>query len=517
MTAWMLGLGALCCAPVAIAHAQSSDPFRPSLEDPRNPQRFNATGQSGTARAATATSPAAGVTGFDATGSVAKRRKRLRPGERNVGLRSIETRAVPPLRGLAQQEVSRPSAPQLANRATYADVYRSPDQPAQMRRQRPAETDPFDPVGVRAGDFVLRPSIELGYGHDTNASRVPGGRASSFMTVAPELQAKSEWSRHEATLNLRGSYSRYEADSFLNRPSLDGKLNLRIDASRDTRFDIEGRAVVGTDNPGSPNVGAGLAKLPVYTSLGGTLGAAQQFNRLELSAKALFDRTIYQNSQLTDGSSFDNRDRNYNQFGGQLRASYEIVPGLRPFVEVGADRRSHDEAFDRNGLQRDSSAWTPRAGAAFAMNDKLTGEVSVGYVNRTYKDPALKPLKGIVADGSLAWKATGLTTATLSASSRAEESVVPGVSGALKRDAGLQVDHAFRRWLVGTARIGYGLDSYVGLGREDTRTSLGVALTYKLSREFWLKGEVRQDWLRSNVTGVDYDATVFSIGAKLQR
>jgi hypothetical protein len=66
-------------------------------------------------------------------------------------------------------------------------------------------------------------------------------------------------------------------------------------------------------------------------------------------------------------------------------------------------------------------------------------------------------------------------------------------------------------------RFGYGFDTYVGLGRDDKRTSLGAAITYKLNREIWLKGEIRQDWLRSNVTGVDYNDTTYFLSLRLQR
>ncbi|MSP47684.1 MAG: hypothetical protein EXQ83_18035 [Xanthobacteraceae bacterium] len=123
----------------------------------------------------------------------------------------------------------------------------------------------------------------------------------------------------------------------------------------------------------------------------------------------------------------------------------------------------------------------------------------------------------MIFDASLKWDTTGLTTATLTASSRGEETVVPGWSGALRRDVGIQVDHAFRRWLIGTVKFGTGFDEYVGADRNDTRTSLGAALTYKFNCDLSLKGEYRYDWLRSNVTGVDYNASVILIGLKLQR
>ena len=42
-------------------------------------------------------------------------------------------------------------------------------------------------------------------------------------------------------------------------------------------------------------------------------------------------------------------------------------------------------------------------------------------------------------------------------------------------------------------------------------------ITYKLNREFWLKGEYRYERLRSNAANVDYDASIYLIGLKLQR
>ena len=32
-----------------------------------------------------------------------------------------------------------------------------------------------------------------------------------------------------------------------------------------------------------------------------------------------------------------------------------------------------------------------------------------------------------------------------------------------------------------------------------------------------IKGEFRQDWLRSNVTGNDYSASIFMLGVRLQQ
>jgi hypothetical protein len=229
------------------------------------------------------------------------------------------------------------------------------------------------------------------------------------------------------------------------------------------------------------------------------------------------DTTKYQDSELTDGSTSPNHDRDYKQYGGTLRASYEVMPGVKPFVEVAGDIRQHDLQLDRNGFARDSRGLTPRAGTTFEITRILTGEISAGYLTRRYEDSSLPELQGVVFDASLVWIASGLTTATLTGASRAEESTVAGVSGALRRDVNLQVDHAFRRWLIGTLKFGYGFDEYVGNGRKDERSSLGAAITYKLNRDIQLKGEYRYETMQSNAANADFNASVFMLGLKLQR
>jgi hypothetical protein len=120
-------------------------------------------------------------------------------------------------------------------------------------------------------------------------------------------------------------------------------------------------------------------------------------------------------------------------------------------------------------------------------------------------------------DASLIWSMSALTTFTGTAKSTVNEVTLPGVSGNLSRDFVLQADHSFRRWLVGTAKFGFGIDDYVGLARIDHRWYASAALVYKLSRNVQLKGEIRRDWLTSSLPGANYTADQFLLGVRLQR
>ena len=112
---------------------------------------------------------------------------------------------------------------------------------------------------------------------------------------------------------------------------------------------------------------------------------------------------------------------------------------------------------------------------------------------------------------------SALTNVKLTAATVAQETTVPGTAGVLTRNAGLEVNHAFRRWLVGAVKFNYGLDDYVGSARKDDRYAISGTLTYKLNRMMQVKAELREEWLRSSVPGVDYAATVMLVGLRLQR
>ncbi len=383
-----------------------------------------------------------------------------------------------------------------------------------------AAGDPYEALGIKAGSFLILPVIELSAGYNTNPTHAsPTGPASLYYVAAPELHVRSLWPSSSLTADITGSYSYYQNGSFvpsLSTPYLNAKVDGTFDVSRYTKILFESRANVSTDNPGSPNILAGLAQLPLDTTLGGTLGVAQQLGRFDVSLKGTFDRSMYSTAKLTDGETGNFDWRAFDQYAGILRLGYEIDPGLKPFVEVGEDARVHDSPVDINGQNRNSNGSSAKVGGDIKFSGSLTGEIAVGYLQRDYYAP-LPNIGGATLDGSLLWQATALTTAKFTAASAVGESVLAGVSGAFSRDFNVEVDHALRTWLIAMAQVGYGHDNYVGLGRDDNRYFVSAGLTYKMNRDIQFKGTVREDWLTSNVSGAAYSATSFLLTMRLQR
>jgi hypothetical protein len=397
------------------------------------------------------------------------------------------------------------------------------------RKRLKLDDDPFGAVGDYAGGFLIKSAVELYGGYDTNPGRLPEPRGSPLYMVAPEFLAVSDWERHAVVADLRGSFTGYTnsmpqtvdggvspAPTDVDRPSFNGHIDGRLDVTHDLRLTAQTRLVVATDNPGSPNIQAGLARYPIYTTLGGTFGFDQSFNRLDIAAGATIDRTSYQQSKLTDGTMSSNDDRDFNQYGGIGRVSYDLTPGVKPFVEAEGDTRVHDQQFDRNGFERDSNGGYAKAGSSFEFSRILTGEIAIGYAARNYIDPRLDRLQGLLTSASLIWNATPLTTARFYSDTQIAETTLPLTSGVLVHTYTFEVDHDFRRWLTAIGKFTYGTYDYQGDVRKDQSYSIEGDLIYKLNRNLWIKGSLRHDILDSNVPLSSSNETVVMLGVRLQ-
>jgi len=400
-------------------------------------------------------------------------------------------------------------------------------QPARKRLR--VDDDPFGAVGDYAGSFLIKSAVELSGGYDTNPGRTQIAKGSPLFVVAPEFLAVSDWDRHALVADLRGSFTGYgntfppptdgtisSAPTVLDRPNFIGHVDGRLDVTHDTRLLAQTRLLVSTDNPGSPNVQAGLARYPVYATFGGTFGFDQNFNRLQISGGATVDRTAYTDSKLTDGTSTSNDDRNFNQFGGVGRVSYDLTPGVKPFVEAQADSRVHDQKLDRNGYARDSTGGYVKAGTSFEFSRLLTGEIAVGYAARDYVDTRLNRLQGFLTTASLTWTATPLTTAKFYSDTTISETTLPGTSGVLTHIYTVEVDHDFRRWLTAIGKFTWGNLDYQGDNRRDKIYTVSGDLIYKLNRNLWVKGTLSRNWLDSNLPGNSTASTVVMLGVRLQ-
>lgn len=392
--------------------------------------------------------------------------------------------------------------------------------PVVVRRRRLVETDPYGPVGVRLGStFLFFPAIEQSFGYDDNPNRTsgPARRGSTVSRTDAELRVQSNWSRHALTGFVRGGYSLFPDVPSADRPDAEGRLDLRIDVTRDTQIDAETHFRIDTERPGDPNSVAGVAERPINSLVGGSTGVTHRFNRLAVGLRGTLDREDFEDARLGDGTVVSQQDRNVTQVGVRLRAAYEFNPGLIPFVEGIVDTRVHDSRIDRRGFARDSDGVAIRAGSTFEITRTLTGEVSGGIQARLYDDSRLETLVGPLVEAGLIWSASPLTNVRLRGQSTIEETTIPFSSGAITQRATLEVQHDFRRNLSVTAALTASNTDYDGVRLREDGFSGTLRVDYRMTRSVALRASFTHERLKSTSPGADYTANVFLVGMRFQR
>jgi hypothetical protein len=387
--------------------------------------------------------------------------------------------------------------------------------PDLRRRRLTAEEDPYAPLGIKEGGVVYYPSVGQSVGYDTNPNRVqPGAKGSVALRTDGELKIRSDWLTHELTGELRGGYSVFPSLPGADRPDGDGVVRLRLDASRDTALDFEGRYRIDTQRPGSPDLSVATRERPIIATYGGSAGVTQSYNRFVIGLRANIDRETYEDARLSDGTVLRQNDRDVTQFGLRLRTGYELNPGMTPFVDTLIDTRVHDLAVDYNGLRRDSDGIGVKAGTTFELSRILTGEVSGGWQHRTYVDRRLRDLDGPLFDASLAWFATPLTTVRLRAGTAISETTVTTASGILTQTGTLEITHDLRRNLRLTLAATALTNDYKGSGIHEDGYGLSAKLDYRLTRFLTLRASYAFDHLKSSIPFGGYTANTYLLGVR---
>ncbi len=268
--------------------------------------------------------------------------------------------------------------------------------PTIKAKPRPkVEPEPYDPVGIGLGSLRLSPFLETTTGYDSNPDRFsssasPAPTGSRLVRGDAGFKLRSDWSRDELQADLRLGYVDYLDYEKASRPDGVGNLTARYDVTRDTAIDVLGHFNLDTQRPGAPAISSGLPNVtvtnrPVIFSAGTAVGVTEKLNRLEVSMRGSFDRTIYEDAHYSDGSTFNLSSTDFNDYGVTGRVAYEVSPTIKPFAEGTYDTRVHDSQLDPYGYERDSDGVALRGGAEVKISELLKGQASGGYAERTYK------------------------------------------------------------------------------------------------------------------------------------
>ena len=377
-----------------------------------------------------------------------------------------------------------------------------------------AENDPFAPVGIRAGSFVLYSTLEQGIGASSNLSRSAGGESGLFSETIASARLLSDWSSNEAELNALASYRRNFSGELESEPnlSLDGRYRLDID--RLTTATLRGAIAYRQEDPIDLDVTDSVSDRPDIFTYSAGANLERQFGRTTASLDASAIRQTKTQSVRADGSR--DLDESYTTLTTALRAGYEISPALQPFVEGGLGYRIFDEDTTPAGQERNSTIPSLRAGLAFDLGEKFLGEVATGYAWNLPNDDGLPDSGSPTFDGRLAWSPQRGTDVVLTASTAFDpDTDGSGTSTLYEGSLALRHRLTHRTDLTSTLSAAY-RDSKID-SEIETSYAAEAGFTYWLNRTLAFTGLIRHEELDSHQDRDDFTADSVRIGLRLQR
>lgn len=376
--------------------------------------------------------------------------------------------------------------------------------------------------GARLGGFTLNALVEGVTEYDSNIFRTDTSEKSDLIFhVKPEVELKSNWSRHEVSGSVNGDYARYDDFSREEYEDYGFDLGGRVDVRRDSAFSAD----IGYDSlhedRGAVVTTAG--KEPVeYDVLSAKAGYEQRFNRVKVEGWYDTSQLDFDDVSTTIPSLINNDDRDRDEDTYTAQLSYEIQPRYDAYLRYQYNEIDYDDSVDDLGLDRSSDGYRAVVGISIDLTGLLVGDFYAGYQEQEYDDAALSNIDDYTAGAELRWNPTSLTTVTGFVDRTIEETTIAFSSGYLSTNFGLRVDHELRRNVLLNANMGYSMNEYEGSAvgvkeRDDDIYSYGVGVKYIFNRNLYLDASYMFSERDSNILAGDYDVdtVLLTLGARI--
>lgn len=421
-------------------------------------------------------------------------------------------------------------APGLDTQSTGTLAVRQ-GQSAQMLRAQPAiptaavqsrdvteEKNPFQATGIRFGAITLRPTFEQGLEVTTNSTGSAGGGSSKSAVSTFGFGGVSDW--RNGSLETTGSVTLRKALSTNStfEPEAAATIRLTQPVMRDWAYTVGGSyslkresAVSGSAFP------ATITKRPLAQDVGLSVGIGKNEGALRPSAKIEFNRLTYGEATDAAGAQISQSDRDQSTLRGTLRLGAELSPVVTPFVELAYGTTRRDQALDASGNDRSSKDLRTSVGAEINLSEKLSGEISAGWLRQSFGSAGLGEIGGLALAAALNWSPQRGTTLEADLSTNAEPANSATVSGSLLYAATLGITHQISSRVSTSASLGASLRQFTGNGGEDTTLSAGLAATYWVNRTLGVNAKAQYESVSSSDVTRASDTTTFLVGLKLQR
>lgn len=376
----------------------------------------------------------------------------------------------------------------------------------------------FDPLGIRAGTFTVRPFAGISSFYDTNvfvASR--NGTRDFAVRPTAGVNVASDWSRHRLYFLGNVVETRYIEEEDERYTDWQVETGGRYDLTPDTSLRLQTYRRVTHEERGDINTPA-AARAPIEQEQTAIfVGAATVLNRLTPEVEVGFERRDYKDGTTIRDLPIDQDQRDRDTVSTEFGLNYRFGELRTLFVTLGGAWVDYT-GQPAGATDNDYFSTTASIGVNFDSDGVFAYRAEVGYRWNDYAEPGLETVGGYTVNVAGDWNITSLTTIRLELF-RDLDDAAQGVGQSVTRNRGtLQVFHELFRnvILTGAAQVRYEEfdDEVDARDREDTIYRASAGVRFLVNRNLSLDLSAAYDTRESNVALREYDRTVILIGAR---
>jgi hypothetical protein len=396
-----------------------------------------------------------------------------------------------------------------------------------------APRTPYDPIGLRLGDFFWFPRAELDEAYNSNVFATPTSPTYDLITaLTPSFDLLSIFPRN--ALNLHGSsllqvYADHPAqntqDGFV---SADGRIDVTAGSS------LYGNAQVAHQHIsyGSPNSPGNIAQPVTYWDYIANAGYSQGGRRFSYRVDIGVEAAQYNAAPLVGGGVSPQSFQDATVSTAAARASYEIIPDYLGYIRFGSSLYDYWHTVP-GGTRANFSTYRADVGLQIRPRHLISGEAYAGYLIQQPAQSRFGSTSTPDFGGRLTWSITqlttlnltglmtfntgtpGSTTGTLVSTTGAPGSTtfIPASAGNsyLSRTIAANADHELLRNLLVNLNATYGNFTFQGISRTDNFFIVGAGLRYLVNRNLFLGGSYLFTQYTSTIPRSSYNQNILTL------
>ncbi|AVX03244.1 hypothetical protein MXMO3_00711 [Maritalea myrionectae] len=323
--------------------------------------------------------------------------------------------------------------------------------------------------------FDLSTSLSLRGGYE-----MKDGEGQNFFEAIPSISA----TRADEDWTLSGSASatidKYQAENGgVRGVNLDGAVEYQL--SRQTSFDAAVSYSLDLPRLNNDDLPDDVAEAPLSQDFGARATLAHQFNKTALEGRVGIARSQTGPTKLDDDSLVDNSDQNSWAFSAGGRASREITPIVSVFYDGEVSRSIYDQASAVLSAKRDGWTFDNRIGVSAAFKDRLSGEISVGQLRRTYDDASLDNVLTTSYGAAITYQLGNSASLEVNAGTALSPATIPGEPIKITDNLSIGFSQQINDRVGYSLSTEFGREHYQGSDRTAGQFGIGLEATYLIN------------------------------------